>query len=167
MLHTHHFKSFLDVFQKLQLCFRLLQLSYDSGSYLNPIVFQRIEIKRRFLIRMSTQQSFYNSRLFEIRQNCFDAYFGLFMQFAYLSTKWTCPLQSTEHPLTFLFRLKYTNILQTDFLRNFEVHPTRRIIQIGMSRINSNIVPDSFQDTTFHIISPRNRFISFENKRMM
>ena len=43
----------------------------------------------------------------------------------------------------------------------------RRIIQISVGGIDDNVVLDSFQDTTLHVIFSRNGFITLKNKRMM
>ena len=60
-----------------------------------------------------------------------------------------------------------TDILQTDFLGNLEVHSSRCIIQVSVRSINNDVILDGFQDTTFHIIPARDGFIPFENERVM
>ena len=70
-------------------------------------------------------------------------------------------------PSAFSLASQNTDILQTDFLGNLEVHSSRRIIKVSVRSINNDVILDGFQDTTFHIIPARDGLIPFENERVM
>ena len=78
-----------------------------------------------------------------------------------------CGYKSHQFYQGILFGFQHAYITQSYFLSNLEVHPSRSIVQVGMCRVDHDIILDCFHDTMLYIVPTRDGFISFEYQRMM
>ena len=101
MAQTANLEGFFDTFQKFKFGFRFIQFTDNSRACLCPVVLQRINVERRFLIRMNGQQGSDDCRFFECREDSLYPYFSFTMQFADCPTERMRSLLCPESPLSF------------------------------------------------------------------
>ena len=64
-------------------------------------------------------------------------------------------------------RFQDADVLQPDHLRETEIDPARRVVQVRVGRIDHQIVLAGLDQATLHVVSPRQRLEWPEGQRMM